>query len=187
MYSQRVTGPIAPLLTAAEAKQFCRVDFADDDTLISDLIATAEGYLDARDGVTGEALITQTWNLVLAADEVEDGLKLPIRPVQSITSIEYIKGGTTETFGASNYRLTDGRVWLADGAGWPDADAREDAVTITYVAGYGDSADDVPAATVQAARMMVANLYENRGAAEDAESLGFRMMLAASRSERGLF
>ena len=53
---------------------------------------------------------------------------------------------------------------LKDGYTWPDLeDDRPGAVEITYVAGYGDNASDVPEDLRTALRFILADWYENRG------------------------
>jgi len=203
MFSDLITAPATPVLTTAEAKDQARIDHDEEDTLVARLVATATAYFDAKDGVTGDALISQTWRLTLGNLEIVDRvffpifparstspINLPITPAQSITSIKYYLDGALETLDASNYRLINGEVYLTDTGSWPAMDIREDALQIEYVAGYGDAASDIAQTTRHGIAMMVAYLYEHREAAQekpDSASLAFTFMLAASRSARGLF
>lgn len=190
MFSTLVTAPATPLFTTAEAKAQLRVTSSAEDDLIDEYVAAATAYFDARDGVTGQALITQTWKLTLASDEWENGLRLPIEPVQSISGFEYYIDGVLTTFAAENYRLTDGRVYLVDGDSLPSTDTREDAVQITYLAGYGDTSADVPQTAREAVALFFSGLYDQRTAEHEGTSqmtIAFQSLLAASRSARGLF
>jgi len=190
MFSTLVTAPIASVFTVAEAKEQSRIDTSADDSRVQAFIDRATAYFDARDGVTGEALISQTWRLTLASGEFKSGIALPIGPAQSITSIECYIDGTLTALGTENYRLTDGKVYLTETGSMPSVDAREDAVQITYVAGYGDAGSDVPETTRNGIALLTAYLYDHRDASEDsgdAPNFAFSAMLAASRSARGMF
>jgi len=58
-----------------------------------------------------------------------------------------------------------GRLALAYGESWPSATLRpHNGVCVTYIAGYGDAAADVPEDITRAILLMVGHLYENREA-----------------------
>jgi uncharacterized phiE125 gp8 family phage protein len=110
--------------------------------------------------------VTQTWRQDFRC--FRPCLRLPLAPVSSITSITYYDGDNTQqTLSADVYQL------LSDARGpfvspksdqvWPGSYDRKDAVTITYIAGYGDT-DAVPAAIKAAILLIVGHLYENREA-----------------------
>ena len=72
--------------------------------------------------------------------------------MQSISSVTYLDAdGATQTVAGSVYTLDNadehGRAWvlLQDGEEWPDVGDYGNAVTVTFVAGYGAAAA-VPAA-----------------------------------------
>ena len=73
--------PAGEPLTLAEAKPHLRVDLNDDDALITALISAAREQVEF---LTGQRLITQTWELELAAGErcMLEGLL----PIQSLSS-----------------------------------------------------------------------------------------------------
>jgi hypothetical protein len=73
--------PVGEPLMLAEAKLHLRVDLNDDDALITALISAARGQVEF---LTGQRLMTQTWELELAAGEcaVLEGLL----PIQSLAS-----------------------------------------------------------------------------------------------------
>lgn len=162
----RITPPAAEPVTLAEAKAQARVDHADEDALIAGLIAAATQHLDGWEGTLGRALVTQTW----AARYPGFGcvLRLPLRPVQSVTSVVYRDAtGAEETLDAGLYRLQADELGayverVAETV-WPETAARSDAVTVTFVAGYGDPAD-VPRPIRQAMLMLIEHWYDNRGA-----------------------
>lgn len=190
MFSTLVTGPITPVFTAAEAKDQARIDGSAEDSLVAEMVARATAYFDAKDGITGEALISQTWKLTLSDAEVSNAIALPIGPVQSVTSVQYYADGTLTTFGAVNYRLVNGVLSLVEGAAWPALDARDDAFQITYVAGHGDTSGDISPTTRHAIALLAADFYEVRTSTNGEASKptdSFQSLVSASRSARGLF
>jgi uncharacterized phiE125 gp8 family phage protein len=163
----RTSDPANDPVSLADAKNHLRVDISDDDTLISALITAAREHVEEA---TRRALITQTWRLSLDQFPADDEIELPRPPLQSVSSIIYTdKDDTTSTLATSVYEVdTDGqpgRVKLAYGEDWPsDTLAETNPVKITFVAGYGDNASDVPQRWQQAILLLVGHWYENREA-----------------------
>ena len=114
------------------------------------------------------AFITQT--LAMKLNSFPNGccIQLPRPPLQSVTSIVYLDtAGASQTMSSADYDVDTsrepGQIVLAPNVSWPSTEAgRVNAVTITYVAGYG-LAVAVPENIKQAMRLMVADSYENRG------------------------
>lgn len=185
MMLTRITAPATGIVSLTEARDHLRVTSIDEDVLISGMIAAATAYLDAHDGVLGEALITQTWRLSL---DMPAEVTLPIGPVQSITAIRYLDvDGVEQTFSAANYRLYGADVELVAGSAWPTVADRSGAFWIDFVAGYGAAAD-VPETIRHTALLMIGELYQARETgADQPTSETFKMLLSASRSARGLF
>lgn len=65
-----VTPPTAQIVSLDEAKLHCRVDHAEDDTLIATYISAAIGHLDGWTGVLGRCLMPQTWRVSATTGEV---------------------------------------------------------------------------------------------------------------------
>jgi len=70
-------------------------------------------------------------------------------PAVSITSIQYVDNdGTTQTLSTDVYELGNnngvGVVRLKFGQSWPNARTHPDSIVITYVAGFGATAADIP-------------------------------------------
>lgn len=151
-------------VTLAEAKNHMRVSHQDEDGLIDALIPAARQWVEH---FTKRALVDQTWQLTLDAFPAAE-LWIPRPPLMSVTSIDYTKqDGTSDSVDSSIYIVdTDhlpGRVALADGESWPSDDLQSiAAVIVTYQAGYGSSADDVPRPLRHAVLMLVGHLYEHR-------------------------
>lgn len=93
-------------------------------------------------------------------------IDIPMQPLQSITNVKYYdQQGVLQTFPSASYVVstgTTGRIQPAYTQVWPVAQPRIDAVQITFVAGYGDTAAAVSETTKTAMKMLVAGLYENR-------------------------
>lgn len=166
MTTLRTTAPAVEPVSIAEAKAHLRVDSTDEDTLIEGLVAAAVSHLDGQ-GVLGRAMITQSW-----ATWVRNSpgvVTLPVGPFQSLTSVEYYDSeNALQTSDVANYevRLAGDFVTVQPKSGfaWPGAYSRPDAIKITYVAGYGDAASDVPQSIRQAILLLVGHWYENREA-----------------------
>jgi len=158
------TAPAVTPLTVAEAKTHLRVEHAEDDDYISDLIDVAVARVDAT-GSLGRAMITQTW--AQWVPQSPGWVRLELGPFQSLSSVKYYDSdGALQTATLSDYetRLDGDRVWCKpkDGFAWPTAATRDDAIKITYVAGFGDATSDVPAGIRHALLMLIAHWYESR-------------------------
>lgn len=169
-------GPTQDPATVAEAKDQSRVLHDTEDHVIEANIQAATAHLDGRDGILGRALMPQTWDYLLPCFPSEEGILLPLAPVQSITSITYKdSNGNPQTFGASNYALGPDKDWqpavyLAPTQSWPSTYDVPDAVTIRAVYGYAL----VPMPIRQAILLLAAHLFEHREAlGESLEELPF--------------
>lgn len=182
-----VTPPASEPVTVAEAKAHARIETAADDTLIGTYITGARELVEK---LTGRALITQTWSLTLDAwpgdprnDDWHDGVReAPINfyesahvdirkaPFLAITSVETLDESDDETvWASSNYYAVKhqgfGRLVKKQGAVWPSIVNRSHgAIVITFTAGYGSLAADVPMGLRQAIKDIVSYWYENREA-----------------------
>jgi uncharacterized phiE125 gp8 family phage protein len=160
MSLELVTAPGKETVLLSHAKAWLRVEHTDDDTLITGLIASARVRAESE---TARAFITQTWDLKL--DAFSDSIPLPLPPVQSVTSIKYIDtDGAEQSF--TDFVLTQCKgityIVLAYEKSWPAIRSVPDAITIRFVAGYGDDPGDVPEPIKSAIKVTVADYYENR-------------------------
>lgn len=149
----RLSAPAVQPVTLAEAKAFVREDGTDQDTLIGMLITSAAAALDGADGELGRCLIAQSWRQELdrfpaGAGEIE--LRLP--PTISVDAISYRDtAGAWQTFDGANWQATGlgslgfATVRPATGTTWPATSAEPGSVRVTFTAGFGDEATDVPA------------------------------------------
>lgn len=176
----RLVAPETPPLTLERVKSHLRVDFADDDALITGLIAAATDALDGYTGILGRALVTQKWQQVF--DRFTGCMRLPLAPVASIEKIEYFDAeNERQTVAAEIYELFADEIGpyvaLKAGASWPATFARAASVSITYVA--GSEVATVPPAVCAAILLHVAHLYANREAVGDTSSVALPLAYSA--------
>ena len=84
-----------------------------------------------------------------------------------MTTIQYVDtAGDTQTLSSSVYNVDiyqePGRISEAYGQQWPTTRIINNAVIVTYVAGYGATAATVPQGIKDAIMILVNHLYENR-------------------------
>ena len=170
------------------------------DVLVQSIIDGVCSFLDGADGSLKRAVGEQTLKLVMPAfrTKVRDcapgdrfsrdysqawqQIELPLPPIRSVTSVKYFDtDGIEQTMDASLYRLVNRgseRSRLVAVSGWPACQCRDDAVSVTFVAGYGDEADQVamPKVIRQAALLMIRRLYD----------MGTRNIFLASETVEGV-
>lgn len=165
--------PTSEPVEVAEARDFCRIDVSDDDALLAALISAA------RQGVErtlNRALVTQTLAATWDGWPRGNVFVLPRgAPLGSVSSVAYVDGdGDSQTLSSDVYVVDTyaqpGRVALAWNQTWPTAREQANAITVTYVAGYGDG-EDVPAAIRMGILSMVADVYEHREAFVEGQAL----------------
>lgn len=154
-----VSSPAEEPVTTEAAKAHLRVEHNADDSYIGGLVSAARGWVEAR---CRRALVTQT--LRMSLDSFPPVIRLPRSPVQSVAQIQYVDlGGATQTLDASKYRLDSEslvpRITPAYGDSWPPTQAVTNAVTVTFVAGYGGAAA-VPEELKQAIKLLVGTYYD---------------------------
>ena len=156
------TVPAKEPITLEEAKLHLRVDSADDNTLISDLIKTARMLIEKE---TKRAFITQIWQMFL--DTAPHVIEIPKPPLQSVESITLLDtDGSESLIDEDNYMVdtsenSPGRVTPKIGYIWPYHRGFASFVVELKV-GYGDDAEDVPGVLRQKILQLVAHLYQNR-------------------------
>lgn len=189
-----------PAVSLADMKAVLRVDGTADDDQITAYIAAAteavkqytrlalltETFVFKMDGFTepggddrlaalGPGVHTAYVSYILGGGETVD---LPFPPLQSVTSVvTYDRANNATTVDASTYRvdLQSGRIYLNEGETWPIDLRAQDAVQITYVAGYGSGS--IPLPIVEAIKMYVEALYDGCGELNEKA----RAMLASYR------
>jgi uncharacterized phiE125 gp8 family phage protein len=160
--------PTTEPVTLAEVKAQSRIDAVDaeQDTLLGNYIEAVRQQVENE---TGRQLITATWVYRAWGFPGCPYIELPKPPLLTISAVAYVDAdGVTQTWAGSNYRADiyaqPGRLYLAYGASWPSVRIQFDAVQITYTAGYGANAANVPEPLRTAILLWVAHLYEHREA-----------------------
>lgn len=162
------TAPTAYPLSLKEVKEHLNitVGWTEDDNYLKTLLYTAtqkaETYLHRR-------LITQTWYTYYDKWPCESYFVLPYGQLQSVTSIKYTDTASAQsTWSAAEYNTdTDsdpGRVTLEYGYTWPTTTLHpQNPIEIEFVCGYGDSGSDVDSMIKHGIKVIIDDLYNNRG------------------------
>lgn len=162
------TAPTVEPVTVAEAKRNADEDDSHRDSDFAMWISEGRKQVEHD---TRRSLINQTWTLKLDCFPSEDYIELLRPPLSSVTSIQYVDtDGNTQTFSSSSYVVdsarTPGIVYLAYNESWPSTRTQKNAVTVTYVAGYGATADSVPDWAKSAILIFCRHRYERPESAE---------------------
>jgi hypothetical protein len=184
-----LTPPAVEPVGLNEAKAYLGVLDSAEDNLISNLITAAR---QAVEQYCGRVLINQSWRLtldtwpqeaivngglrddgaLLAANHRLGGgvvaIQLPKPPLQAVLAIRvYSAAGPAATIPVSNYVVdgaaTPGRVVMTSGASLPVIGQTARGLEIDFTAGYGATANDVPAVLRQAVLQAVKALYGRDG------------------------
>lgn len=178
---RRSVAPTTEPVDVPTLKQHARLgECVDEDAILAKYLKLGREMVETD---TERALITQTW--VLEMDRFPcDAIELRRCPVQSVTSVVYLAAdGTSTTWASSNYVVNTasepGRITLAYGKSWPTTLCQENAVTVTFVAGYG-AATAVPERACQAIRLLAAEAVISReavGALTDEQMVNYRAIV----------
>lgn len=162
-----VTAPVGSVVQLQDAKDHCRVTIEDENKLIQSYINTAT--------VECEKLIDGHRQFLTATYDVDvwgwwDGpLQLPRPKLASVGSVKYYDtDGTQQTLASTYYTVRTpwrqpGTIERAPDQTWPSyQDDRNYPLTIRFTSGFGTSGS-VPDEIKYAIKVLVANMYENRG------------------------
>ena len=159
------TAPASEPLIALDLRDHLRIDIDDEETLIETYITAARMLLEERLSI---AMLTQTWDLFL--DEWPSGnvIYLPRPPLQTVSYVKYYNtSNVATTLAAAAYHVDSyskpARIALNDGYDWPTTTLRAiNGVQVGFVAGYGATGTAVPAPLLQAMKLIIGDLFENR-------------------------
>ncbi len=163
---QLLTAPSVEPVTLTEAKLHCRVDsdITADDDFLTEKIQAAREHCEKH---LGQAFFTQSWRLWLDDFPEEDcPIEVPLPPLQSITSVQYLDtSGDTQTLATTVYGVDSasrpGRIYLKQGQSWPSVRLQAHPVWVDFLAGQ-TSASNVPAVVKQAMKLLIGHWYEHR-------------------------
>lgn len=139
--------PSATIVTLQAAKDYLRVDYSEDDTLIQSLIDTARIRLEQYASV---AMTARTLKVVAYVDEF---IELPYAPINNISLVEYWDGEAWVAMVVGDYRVigdTYKKVYFTSPI---MSDFR-----FTYTCGYATTPESMKTALLK----MVGDLYEYR-------------------------
>ena len=150
------------IITVEEAKLHLRVLGNDDDSLIDSYIDAATAWAMEYQG---RKYLTET--CVDYFDRWPAIIRPRWSPLLAVTSIRYIdSAGTWQTLSDSYYDVDidsePGRIVEAYNCSWPGVRGDANGIEVTYTAGYGSDADDVPADIRNAILLLVGDWYGNR-------------------------
>ena len=166
MALELITGPTTEPVTLTEMLAHTRIDHADENGLIAGYIISAREHIE---GQIKRDLVTKTWDYTIDWAWPTRGrrqfIRLPINPVQSVTSINYVdEAGATVTLNSALYtvlaRTNHSYIAPAYDVEWNTTRRVPDAVTVRFVSGYTDCPQDLK----QAILFLAAHFYEQREA-----------------------
>lgn len=137
--ARQTVAPTAEPISVEEAMTHCRIDLAEEATIVAGYIAMARARAER---ITERQIMPATW--VLNLDNLADleGLRIPYPHLQSVTSITYVdSAGATQTLSSGLYTVDTyrepGMIVPAFGQSWPGSRGHVNDITVTYKAGYG--------------------------------------------------
>lgn len=139
--------PASEPITLAQAKNYLKVDFDEDDSLITSLIISARIRLEKYAGV---AMSARTLQVVAYVDEF---IELPYAPLNNITLVEYWDGSGWVAMGLGDYYIlgtTYKKIYMV-------ANNRME-YRFTYTCGY----TSIPQPMITALYKLIADLYDYR-------------------------
>ena len=156
MLLKQVTGPQAQVvsLTDVKATPPAPISHSDDDLQIEFMIDAASRMIGE---MSGRVLVPETWSVSFAFGEFST-VRLPKSPVTALDSITYYDSDDVEqTASLSDFYFIadDDRALVKpkESATWPSANPhREDAITITFEAGYTTCPDPLKHAVTLTAK-----------------------------------
>lgn len=153
---------MADPVTVTEIKSALHIEHADDDTLITDLIASATIEIER---MIGGPIINAAKTEHFDSFPAKNFIQLLYRPVVSITSVKYTDSeGTQTTFTdwIADTKSYYGRVVLGFDKEWPSATLYPaNPIEIVYQAGYGAAAINIPAPIKRTIIQIVSKWYES--------------------------
>lgn len=183
-----VTPPAIEPVSVSDMKSHSRISWTDDDSDIAGYISTAREWMERK---LNRACITRTLRATfdlpnqssaygpvggLVGQAPRLAFDLPYPPLGNVTTVEMEQDVETwKSLTLTSDYVADSdnepaRVWLHASSianwapSWDWIGARAPRIRITYTAGYGTNASDVPFGIRSAIKRAAAHLYENREA-----------------------
>lgn len=151
------------MISLATAKEFLRITYTTQDTILQILIDGVENFVTRRTG------------LYLTASDVTENLEgggfalRPNRiPLNSVTSVRDNESGST--YASDDYHVKNNGIFLDSDLRWERSRAAQ--WCVVYNGGYS-SYDVVPAGLKLIALQLLARAYENRGSKSNQGAAGY--------------
>ncbi len=166
MTSYLLNGPDIEPVTLAQAKEFLRFDNNNEDDFINSLITAARLHVES---VSGRALISQSWRLVLDEWPKNRIINLPIAPLISLSAINiYDEEGNANSLSLAQFqaetKTSPARIFLPRLIEGQINMRERQAIEIDFLAGYGATEQDVPNDLKIAIFTLIAHWFEHRDA-----------------------
>jgi len=164
MSHNQISDPASFPITLQQVKEWTRVKVNTSDAELSGLIQAATG---SAESIMNRPIINRSYTQTM--DFLPSIIQLQEVKVQSVTSITYLDtDGIQQTLAADQYRIDFGSLYKrasiepAHSITWPNVRNVSGSVIITYVAGFGEDLNDVPADVQQAIAYLVGHYYDTR-------------------------
>lgn len=159
-----ITDALTEPVTRAEAVLYMRYTGSLQNDVVDALIVTATRVVQ---NWCSTQLVNATYEYY--TDSFCNEMPISIGPISSFTSLEYQDQDDAEQTLATTVYGTDlispvNKVYLKDGQTFPETIKNPNAVKMTFVAGYGATASDVPEHYKTAIKMLVNDMFEHREA-----------------------
>lgn len=172
-YPAKVTvAPASEPVSLEEAKRQLNVFHDDDDDLIGGMISAVRDHVEKYCGAVFASRMVET-----QATAWPDMARLPVTPVNAVTSISYVdSAGQATTLPDTVYELRGEAIRLGYGQQWP-ALQMGSLITLVATVGY----EEVPPAVKHAILLRITDFYDNRGSEDDSKWSGFDSLLSNYR------
>jgi uncharacterized phiE125 gp8 family phage protein len=160
----RTIGPVNLPVTISVAKVHLRLvqeDSYHDDWILRALQAATEQLERDTDRVWISATYVHTLDRAPTGNQV---VTLELQPITGIETVTYVDpDGATQTLDPADYVLDASRrfIYPAPGKSWPTAMQVRNAMSVTFLAGYGSEPGKVPALAQQAILLQVGRWFSD--------------------------
>lgn len=178
-----VVEPAVEPVTLADATVHLRIPDTREDSRLPDILASVR---QEAESLCGRQFITATFDLTL--DAFPAWIDVPKPPLQSVTSITYVDtAGATQTLATSAYTVDTkharARIVPAYGTVWPTVRDQINAVTVRFVAGYGNAGTACPAWVRHAIKLLLEDAFYGPEFAKKARERALSMLAARKLRE----
>ena len=158
-----VSAPAVEPVNLAEVKSFLRITHNQEDSVLNGYIKAARMFCE---NYTGKSFINRSLLARYERLENPEHILLPRGPVVSVDDVKTYGTDETVTVLSDDAYALDvvvGSLKIASLANLNGQRGGHKVLDVTYTAGYGDTADDVPEPIRQAILMKATQMYEGRG------------------------